>query len=247
MRRNQRNQEQRELESRRRYRCHEFYPIWRGVVQAIQDPIERSLMPDVDDACALPHIAEMLNEDEARIPVTEERWLAIVDTLPDALAHYQKKVKRHVVERLINMAPSHWYNPYNNVPDISNDCTDYDDDFHLLDKAKSVFVCSSSEYTLCNAVLTYPTLLSHEHLVGLPLKRAMAMLSRTPEVEAATAVLLKTLGLPEDASRKTLDEMNGRLQCLCGHPKSSKPMDANELVSTVYFGFENLCQTTSAD
>lgn len=244
---NQQQEQQQELNSRRRSRFDEFRPIWTDLLDTTQDPLERSLMPHVDDACELPHIADMIYEDEARIPVTEERWLAIVDSIPEALAHYQKKLKRRVVERL-KIPPFYelGYSSYGYLKDETpDDATYFADDFHRLDQAKSVLVCT--HLYDCHAVLSYPDMFLHKHVAGLPLTSATRMLMRNTAVEAAAQVLLKTLGLPEDAPRKTLDEMNGRLQCLCGHPKFRKPTSANELASTVCSAIKILSQTAVTD
>lgn len=203
----------------------EFLPIWNEMVTSITDSQERMLMPHHDDACELPSVAAMLLEDDARIPVTEERWLAIVHTIPSQVADFQDKVKRDFVRRLKAVPKMNQW--YSNQVDSKSDDNVEDGDFSILEKASSFLKCNNYE---CEERLTYPACLTHSHISDYKWSIALSRLRRDEPTESTFKLLLDHLKLPEDASHAEVEALNGRLVCLCGNPKIRNPMSFWEMV-----------------
>lgn len=201
-------------------RCNEFVPFWTALVAAIPDPVERSLMPNSVDACNMPPIKAMLSEGNAQIPISKERWLAIIGLIPSEVEKFQAEVKRTLADHLKTKGPQIY------VREIQEDASD-DCDLSVLAKATTLFTC---QYDRCNEPIGYPGIFSHIHLNGLTWSRIIDLLLYEDAVEPTVEMVLKVLGLPEDTSLAAMEELDGRLMCLCGHPRFREPMSFKSLV-----------------
>jgi hypothetical protein len=207
---------QRAFELRCLERRHEFSPIWAEFLAAISDPAKRSLMPSHADACNLPVINTMLFEDKARIPVTEQRWLAIVDLILAQVEQFQANVKRALIKCLKTKSEDwYWHD------------ADENSDFAILEKPSSLFTCSMR---VCNELIGYPAIFRHAHMWDLMWSHVAARLYHEPRIEHTVNMVLQLLQLPGDTSLAAMEGLDGRLVCLCGHPKFRKTMAFGSLV-----------------
>lgn len=202
---------------RRNERRNEFLPMRAEYLAAISDPTKRSLMPIYADAYNLPLIKTMLFEDKAQIPVTEQRWLAIVDLIPAQVEEFQANVKHDLIECL-KMKSAGWR------PAVD---TDENVDFAVLDKPSSLFTCRSSR---CYELIGYPAIFRHIHMRDLIWPHIRGGLYHEPEIEHTVNRVLKLLQLPGDTSLAAMERFDGCLVCLCGHPKFRKTMTFTSLV-----------------
>jgi hypothetical protein len=86
-------------------------------------------MPNHADACKLSIVNSMLFEDKARIPVIEQRWLAI-DLIPAQVEEFQANVKRALI-KCLKIQSTYWYHRTASVADEMSD-------FAILEKPSRV-------------------------------------------------------------------------------------------------------------
>lgn len=63
--------------------------MWAKLLASIPDQEQCRLMPRYSDVYDLTAIAAMLYEDHATIPVIEQRWLAVVDSVDSQVKMWQ--------------------------------------------------------------------------------------------------------------------------------------------------------------
>ncbi len=56
------------------------------------------------DFWELPIVKELMGENDYRIPLTEERWLRVADSLPDAVATLGKKIEMDCTKKIKHAA-----------------------------------------------------------------------------------------------------------------------------------------------
>jgi hypothetical protein len=217
---------------RRDQREQEFEPFWDEFVVSRSWGSQPWSLPRFVDACELPSINRMLAEDESRVPVTAERWQAVVGSVPDDLNRFADQVMRDII-KLLKIATS----DTNTIKaEAAAEEAHEDMDPSIFKKASSLLSCG---VTGCQNLHTFPEILEEEHVtpyryLDFPDRKWSDLLSRLkhePEVFRCASLILKTLEWPEDTHLAALDECNIKLICLCGNPKFQQPMDFRSLVS----------------
>jgi hypothetical protein len=175
----------------------------------------------------------MLAEDESRIPVTAERWQAVVGSVPNDLNRFANQVMRDIV-KLLKAAASET----NTVKTEAATAEDahQDMDPNIFGRASSLLSCG---VTGCQNLYNFPAILEEEHVTPYrsfefddrKWSDLLSRLKHEPEVFRCASLVLKTLGWPEDTHLAAFDECNMKLICLCGNPKFRQPMDFRSLVS----------------
>lgn len=212
-----------EIRQRREERTYEFEPLWDKYLadkDKEKNENERPFMPHFDDICDLPAIATMLSENDATIPVTEERWLSVAESILSQLSDFRLQVQRDLTEKL--KVPSH--------------PNGYAEDLSIVSFATSMLKCSR-----CDAGLTYPTMFEHYHFrkihfpsnLAVRWSRMQAMLILDYELQSTAKLVLNDLALPDDTPHAALESLSRRFICLCGHPDFQKPMSFASLVSFI--------------
>jgi hypothetical protein len=184
------------------------------------------------DGCDLPTIAAMLYEDNATIPVTEERLLAVLDSVMSAVKLSHMDMKHALIKQLKNAKrfATHWLVPPEwkaEAEDITVKETDDADDFNVLDKASSLFRCDTDD---CKDLFGHTTIFDHCHFRSMKWVHILPRLQHEAEADPVVRMVLKALKLPEDTSLAAVEQLNGRLMCLCGHPDFRKPITFGLLV-----------------
>jgi hypothetical protein len=202
----------------------EFKPLWESLVADIRSTLNRNLIPPFSDACQLATVAEMLTEDEACTSVTEERILTRKDAIMINISEYQTKIKRELLKSSVSQ-PLFGTNSQPAVAVGEGE----EVDLSILDRAATLFRCGS---WYCKTLLPYPDIFEHDHIKELTTITPSKLGRMRPEttVKLMANLLLKTLGLPEDAPATALFDPNMRLKCLCGHPNYRKPTDFGTMV-----------------
>jgi len=193
--------------------------MWAKLLASIPDQEQRRLMPRHSDVYDLPAIAAMLYEDHATIPVTEERWLAVVDSVDSQVKMWQAEV-RHDLLLLLKSAknlPPHWFLTPALKPQAV-DVTGDEVDFSVIDKASSLFRCGTYG---CKDLFGHAAIFDHRHFHNRKWVDILSRLQCEAGTELVVAAVLKNLNLPEDTSLAAMEQLNGRLICLCGHRNST--------------------------
>jgi hypothetical protein len=216
------------IRSRREQREYEFEPFWDKFVLTYKWDNERPwALPRFVDACDLPVINKMLAEDESSIQVTEERWLAVIASVPDEIKKFADRVMHDVIRLLkVNSETNTTFNNEDMDPSI----------FGL---ASSLLSCGSSD---CANLLTFPDILQEEHVTpytnfGFRDRKWPDLFSRLrhePEVFRTVSLVLKTLGLSDDTPLALIDGWDRKFICLCGNPGFQGSMNFQSLVSLVF-------------
>lgn len=218
----------RRLEEQRRERLRkrelEFKPFWASLATSLPNGMEKAL-PAFNDVCELTSVAEMLADNDARTTVTEEKVLVRKDAIIADIVKYQTKIKRELVKNF-QAEPTILGREV-----VTTGSEDAEQDLSILDRASTLFNCGAIWY--CKMLLPYPDIFEHEHVKELVTisPYTLRRLQPQPIVKSTAILLLKALGLLEDAPASILAELKGRCMCLCGHPDFSKPMDFCTLVS----------------
>jgi len=198
----------------------EFKPLWESLVADVRSTLNRNFIPPFSDACQLATVAEMLAEDDACTSVTEERILIRKDAIMINISEYQTKIKRELLKSSVSQPL------FSTAVAVGED---EEVDLSILDRAATLFRCGLWS---CKTLLPYPDIFEHDHIKELKTITPSALGRMRPEttVKLMAILLLKTLGLPEDAPATALVDPNMRLKCLCGHPNYRKPTDFGTMV-----------------
>lgn len=210
---------QRAFESRYRLRCNELLPFWTAFV-ANFPPAERNIMPGHADLCDLPAVKAILSEGDAQTPLTEQTWLVLAESVPSIVEKFQTSVKRDLAGYLRSKPPDWQTVRAQRLRPEPPDCY-----LSILEKPSSLFSC-----THCKELVGYPAMFSHGHMCGLGWSHVAGKLQYEQAVESTVDMVLKVLELPEHTSLADTEELDGRLMCLCGHPKFREPMTFRSLV-----------------
>ncbi|KIM85611.1 hypothetical protein PILCRDRAFT_339443 [Piloderma croceum F 1598] len=234
---------------RRDQREREFEPIWDEFVVSHSWDSQPWSLPRFVDACELPAINRMLAEDESRIPVTAERWQAVVGFVPNDLNRFADQVMRDIV-KLLKVAASET-NTVKAEAATAEDAHE-DMDSSIFKRASSLLSCG---VTGCQNLYTFPEILEEEHVTPYRYRNfrdrkwpdLLSRLKHEPEVFRCASLVLKTLGWPEDTHLAAFDECNIKLICLCGNPKFQQPMDFRSLCERgeIHLILETLYSTTT--
>jgi hypothetical protein len=214
-------------------RKNELLPIWHELVTGLPDAQEQCLMPNFIDACELPTVADMLVDDHVHIPVTEERFLAKLDSILSDVAEFRRKVKIDLVKLL--MPATH--------PLVTTDSTvddvEQDVDFTILDNVSSLFRCPAWN---CRTLIGFPAIFAHEHVKEYNTRWPILRDRMRPDKDVGPTVLevLKILGIHDGTPVAALEDLDGRFVCMCGHPKFQAPMTFGSLVRSICNLFYNL-------
>ena len=223
-------QAQKVIRIRRNEREWEFEPFWdEFVISRSWDATQPWTLPRFVDACELPAINKMLAEDESRIPVTAERWQAVVHSVPGELTEFANRVMCDVV-KLLDASDLIDGTDTNTI----DACEDPDPS--IFERATSLISCGVAD---CHNLFTFPAILQEEHVTPYRYfnfcdRKWADLLSRLqhePEVFRVASFVLKTLGLPNDTPLVAFDGFERKLLCLCGNPKFRGPLDFRSLVS----------------
>lgn len=200
----------------------EFRPFWGAFATKMPSGLEKPL-PTFSDACNLPTVVGMLADNDAYTTVTEERFLSREDAIISDIAEYQTNIKRELVKLLVERR----------MIDVDTQDGSNTEEVNLsvLDRATTLFKCC--RIFDCRTLLPYPDIFEHAHVKELTTfsGRIWNLQPAGLDIKSTIVVLLKALGLPEYAPATAIDDLNGRLVCLCGHPRYRKPMDFGALVS----------------
>jgi len=214
------------VRDRRNQREHEFQPLWSKFVDAWSgDTSKFWVFPRFSDACELPTIDRMLAEDDSKIPVTDERWQAVIESVPDELDEFAISTVRDVA-RLLTFAnkddSSESKLPSPNTPG------DFDPAIIWMPSSLFRYDSWSSDR---HALFSFPEIVEAQDC-GPSLKWSI-ILSRIrydPEVLPIVNLVLENLGLPTNISHDALTKLDGQLICLCGNPKFREPMNFPSLI-----------------
>lgn len=212
-------------------RRRELEPMWTEFLTSMPNQEQRRLMSLHSDACDLPAIAAMLYEDNATIPVTEERWLAIVDSVEFQVTMRQAGVW-HDLRQCLKKPKKHWLAApewKTETDDITGEESDDDDDFTVLEKASSLFRCDKCYSNLFG----HAAIFDHLHFRGKKWVDILPWLRHEAGTELVVTTVLRALKLPEDTPLAAMEQLNGRLMCLCGHPDFQNPTTFGDLVCLV--------------
>jgi hypothetical protein len=91
-----------------------------------------------------------------------------------------------------------------------------------------MFLCDTFN---CKKPVGYPALFDHCHLNGLKWSNVLSAVGHDIDMKPTVLMLLKALELPDDMSLAAMEDMDGRLICLCGHPDFRKPLTFSSMVS----------------
>lgn len=186
-------------------------------------------MPDHLDVCDFPPVKKVIFEDKGHIPFTKTRWESIVHCIPEQLDLFRKTVKYTLVKRL-NATTSQGridsnYYRFDALPGPEEVL-----DFNALDHASALYQCACQ----CGGfVAGLPGILRHQCIANRRWTFICTQLYREAAVKPTVEMILKVLELPEDTSLVTVQALDGRFLCLCGHPEHKEPMSFTSLVSVV--------------
>jgi len=237
---------------RRNQREREFEPFWDEFVHSHSwGGAQPWALPRFVDACDLPAIDKMLADDESKIPVTVERWQAVVGSVPDDINRFAHQVMRDII-RLLKVAELETNCVKADVPTAVDAYEDMDPT--IFDRASSLLSCGVTD---CQNLFTFPTILEEEHVTPYRYfnfydrkwSHLLSRLQHEPEVFHCVSLVLKTLRLPKDTPLAAFDEFDRKLVCLCGNPKFQKPMDFRSLVSLGFLivdtSFDNIARRSA--
>lgn len=182
-------------------------------------------MPNAHDMCRMPEVVALLEEDEARIPMTSERLDTVARAVLMNSVVHRDRARRDLVECLQRINPD-FLRPdpeCRRTPPPSEE---------TLRCAAALFVAPMRGYSAVygdGEVLTYPEILQCSHVVSQAWDLAHNSLveyqplahSRGGAHQIAYQVL-KSIGLPEDTLASTLAEVGNRFTCLCGEGAHEK-------------------------
>lgn len=219
---------QRAFDTRCKERRDEFLPLWAEFLAAISDPVKRDLMPTHADACDFPVINAMLYEDKAQIPVTEERWSAVVSLIPAWVKEFQANVKNDLI-KCLKIKTREWRQC---TPESTNDADENSDFNAIVDKPSSLFTCNLRN---SEELIGYSTILRHMHMHNLTWSYVSVRIYHEPQIEHTVNMVLKLLRLPGDTTLSAMEKLDERLVCLCGHPEFRINMTFGSLVRSNTF------------
>ena len=196
------------------------------------DPMPRRLMPHHPEACDLPTIAAMLYEDNATVPVTEERWLTIANSV---ISDMKVDIRPDLVKRLerAKTQAAHLLGPLQRKTEAESTKAeegDHGDYFSVLDRASSLFRCDTYG---CKELFGHAAIFNHHHFRNMRWVHILPRLQYEVAAEPVVYAVLKALRLPEDTPLAVVEQLNGQLVCLCGHPDFRKPLTFRSLVCSI--------------
>ena len=186
------------------------------------NPLDRATMPHWPEARTLPSIAGVLSRHQQDISTTPGRpfWDSLFKTAQSETTLYSTAVKKALVRLLKYASP----NPFSSSANMDD----------ILNHARSVFQCKND---LCGhpsaRSFNYPDILSHITQSSLQFSWSRDWVECDPGVMKIIFLMLKNLNLPVDTSRSAIQDLDGKLICLCGHPDHLKPTSFHKLVSTL--------------
>ncbi|KAF7971573.1 hypothetical protein HWV62_20822 [Athelia sp. TMB] len=218
-----------ELRERSVLRRTEFKSIWEKYSMKVGEQGRPSIMPHYLDAAEFGSIKNVLYENEAREPFTQSRWDTLIDCLPDEISTFRTRVINTLAKRLEANKPASpsWEKPFILQSPDPEEAAEHD----ILERASSLFRCY---HYSCKKIFHGVTgILEHTHFNNLAWSNICGRLSGNSNSKAAVQMILKTLQLPEGSTFEAVCVYDGKLVCLCGHPKHREPKTFLELVLSI--------------
>ncbi|KDQ57924.1 hypothetical protein JAAARDRAFT_57740 [Jaapia argillacea MUCL 33604] len=223
-------QEQRDrqnLATRKASRIEEFWRIYEAfLVNNYSTYLDRILMPRVFDASKLPSVITLIEEDEATIPVTQERLESILEDFSREAEEHKQAIKEDLL-RVLGKSNFPTDGSLKESRDISPSADDADSLFLL---PSSFFSCQNrlQHSTSCHHLRRYPEILDEVHVR----ERAWATspVKYDHQTGKVAQYVLQALGLKADITQTELDALDGRFFCLCGKP-GLRPMDFGDITN----------------
>jgi hypothetical protein len=211
----------------------------------------------IEDIFAVPSVATLIESDG---PVTSTLFNAAVESVKADLQHHTGVIRRtlaafltsggavsSVVASAIRFVPrnhsaSASEEGMHNIISAAEDATNA----AILHRATSVIACS-----VCDRILTYPSMLSHRHdgqitranfrpgTQVLPLSDAPLSYNASPDIVATIKQLLLSVGLPDSTPREVLAGFGNKFICYCCKRHNARRL-WNEIVSLSYVTGLNL-------
>jgi hypothetical protein len=169
-----------------------------------------------------PAFQEMVEEEDATLPVTQERWNAIKDKAEIQLRQLTGKIYRDVLKRTKEGSLPFSYGLYMGNPFASPSWSEdrEDEDTSAIKFASTVVKCAG-----CHKVLFGARAIHHTYECN---SNCLQWLSIRRSVKVAQAVL-RAVGMEEDAPVEDVESLE--FNCTCGHPDFKLPMSFEKLVS----------------
>lgn len=228
------------FEQRLERRRAEFQPFYDDFLQNTLSDADREFAPNWHDACALPSVHELLNENRATVIVTQARVIAIQSRLLSDVRASAQQTKRDLMEMLHRethgpKSPLMFRGPREYSPMPAYDMAEIEAE---LAKATSLFTCHrcplkgtvSAQDIIAHWRSEHPSLKWNdkwpiEQIFDRRRKFSewpsqLPWASAKPAGPSRTKTALEMLGLPEDMSMAQMDSWvrEGRLVCRCAHP-----------------------------
>ncbi|KAL1944343.1 hypothetical protein VTO73DRAFT_3528 [Trametes versicolor] len=227
------------FEQRLEQRRAEFQPFYEDFLQNTLSDADREFAPNWHDACALPSVHGLLNENRATVIVTQARVTTIQSRLLLDVRASAQQTKRDLMEMLHrethgSKGPLMFRGPREYSPMPQYDMAEIEAE---LAKATSLFTChrcpiksASAQVIVAHWRTEHPSLKWNdkwpiEQIFDRRRKFSewpsqLPWVSAKPAGPSRTKTALETLGLPEDTSMAQMDSWvrEGRLICRCGHP-----------------------------
>ncbi|RPD67497.1 hypothetical protein L226DRAFT_566197 [Lentinus tigrinus ALCF2SS1-7] len=220
------------FEARLKERQAEFAPYYEDFVKTVPEA-ERSFMPNLHDASALPCIVAILSESNAETPITLGRLVPIQASLRDEALQYIADAKRDLV-KMQHDERQRFVSTKESLPAYAAAQVDAE-----LAKASSLFIC---HHCPLEASLSAQDICTHWRMEHPHLKwndnwppnehsdrrrrpsdrpKKLPWVSARWQGEKAAKEALKALDVEEDTSHAELDELvrSGQLVCACGDPR----------------------------
>ena len=218
-------------------RYEEVGPYYSSFVEFCVPDIDRPFMPNIYDACRLPSIAELTQDNSAHTPVTGDRFRALGARLLAECREYINQAKYDLAEMLRCHRPSHMEENY---PALS---TLTPEQIHAeVTRGSSFFTCRNCTLTgfhsaqeICTHWRTvhpdlrwndgWPYQLSTDHRRSPADRPKTTAFIEASSLEEDLHSALRSLGLPTGITCDELDFLvrDGRIICTCSNPELSPP------------------------
>jgi hypothetical protein len=201
----------------RESRFDEFAALWNVTLASIPAD-QQGTMPTYADVVKLPTVVAMIEEADAQLPVTKERW----NTFRDAVMLEVEQCRRGIQRNLVALLRPGNDTTEDNVDTRPNDSGE-NNDLQILSKPSSLFTC------FCRKLLGYSTLMDHarSHARCTPL---LDMLHCESLVPAVVSQVMNVICLPDCTTLRDLEKLGEKFICACGHPAFRKPVTFIDLV-----------------
>jgi len=226
----QARKEQARRKARLRERTLEFARIYRSRGVPENEPEDGPfMMPSWGIFEDDPRVKALLEEDDCKIPFTEDRYERIEDLIAEGAARYNIRARRDLA-RMHGVSLFFW----GSQQDVDEKIIQ-----PFLARATTVFhmECEAAPGCLSYQTITeilHLSLVYWEPAIGEPPKWSSLLLGLTPDILAGkiTRELLRIVGAQEDSTWEQMERICGkRLVCTCRRPGFRQPVHITTLVS----------------